>query len=76
MNSDSNKIKDSAKIAEFVEKHEAKNPNPSASKTERSLAKPKPKARKNDRLPKPDVGNEIIDAAAESQKKKKNICRR
>merc|ERR1711871_515641 len=71
MNSSSNKIKDSAKTAEFVEKHQAKNPNPSALKTERSLAKPKPKQVKKRPFTQAERRQRNRDAAAESRRKKK-----
>ena len=63
--------KDSAKTAESVEKYQAKNPNPSASKTERSLAKPKPKRVKKRPFTQAERRQRNRDAAAESRRKKK-----
>merc|ERR1719498_572798 len=71
MNSSSNKTKDSAKTAEFVEKNQASNENPSASKTERSLAKPKPKQVKKRPFTQAERRQRNRDAAAESRRKKK-----
>ena len=71
INRDSEQIINGAKTAEFVEKNQASNENPSASKTERSLANPKPKRVNKRPFTQAERRLRNRDAAAESRRKKK-----
>ena len=71
INSDSEQIINGAKTAEFVEKNQASNENPSASKTERSLANPKPKRVNKRPFTQAERRQRNREAAAESRRKKK-----
>ena len=72
INSDSEQIINGAKTAEFVEKNQASNENPSASKTERALANPKPTRVNKRPFTQAERRQRNRDAAAVA-KKKKNI---